>query len=286
MEKFKAGDIVTLKVLRKIETGYILTNGVEEVFLHEKEFDRALEVEDSVEVFLYHDKKEELVSSAKLPTVRSDVFDWAEVVEVKPGLGVFVDIGIRRNVLVSEDSLSSFRTVWPEVGDQLYVILANDKKERLLAEPVTEADFEDNWDAAPTSLHNNTIGGRVFRSGREGAVIITDEGYRGFIHHSERKREPRVGEWVEGRVIKVKPDGTLNVSLLPRKQEAQQIDAEQILAYLVVHDGVLPFDNKADPEIIKATFQISKAAFKRAIGLLLKEEKIEQKDNKTYLLED
>lgn len=286
MGKLKAGDVITVKVNRKIDTGYVLTNGEEEILLHENEVENDLEVDQSIEVFLYHDKKEQLIASGKIPTVRFDVFDWGEVTEVKPRLGVFVDIGTSKDVLVSEDDLPLLPSVWPQIGDQLYVILSNDKKGRVLAKPVTEADFEGNWDSAPTTLFNEQISGRVFRSGREGAVIITDEGYRGFIHHTERKKEPRVGEWVEGRVIKVKEDGSLNISLLPRKQEAQHEDAEMLLAYMRENNGVMPFDNKTDPDVISSTFQISKAAFKRAIGKLLKDKQIEQKDGKTCLINE
>lgn len=284
MEPLKAGDIVRLKVDRKIETGYVLTNGQEEVLLHKREIDRDLEANDFVEVFLYHDKKGQLISTGTLPNINFEVFDWAEVTEVKDRLGVFVDIGTTKHVLVSEDDLPTVRSAWPEVGDQLYVTLSNDKKGRLLAEPVTEADFGDNWDLAPKSLFNKSIEGRVFRSGKEGATVITDQGYRGFVHHTERKNDLRLGEWIEGRVIKVKEDGTLNISLLPRKQDAQGIDAELILNHLREHNGVIPFDNKTDPEEIRSTFSISKAAFKRAIGKLLKDGKIEQKNGNTYLI--
>ncbi|GGM41561.1 hypothetical protein GCM10011351_29670 [Paraliobacillus quinghaiensis] len=283
MGLLKAGQVIELKVARKIETGYVLTDGTEEVLLHTNEAKEGVEAEDKLEVFLYHDKKGVLIATTAIPSVREDVFDWAEVTEVVRNLGVFVDIGTTKHTLVSKDDLPLYQSVWPEVGDQLYVVLTTDKKGRLLANPVTEADFGDNWDKAPEELLSKPINGRVFRTDREGAVIITEEGYRGFIHHSERKEEPRLGEWVEGRVIKVKEDGTLNISLLPKKKEARISDAQMILEFIENKGGFIPYSDKSDPEDIKSTFYISKAAFKRALGKLMKEKKVVQKDGKTYL---
>ncbi|GEN56234.1 hypothetical protein GCM10012290_06120 [Halolactibacillus alkaliphilus] len=287
MENYLPGDITTLVVKRVIETGYVLTASDREaleVLMHENEAGENKLVEgDEVEVYLYHDKQKQLIATTTLPHITTDVFDWAEVTEVKPGLGVFVDIGTSKHVLVSYDDLPEHMSAWPTIGDMLYVTLKHDKNNRLLADPVTEADFEGNWDLATDELFNQDIAGRVFRSGKEGAVVITDDGYRGFIHHSERKREPRIGEWVEGRVIKVKPDGSLNMSLLPRKQEAQEVDAEKLYNYMSAHDGMMPFTNKTDPELLRATFDMSKAAFKRAIGKLLKDRLIILEEDRIIL---
>ncbi|WP_017472106.1 CvfB family protein [Amphibacillus jilinensis] len=285
MTKIQPGQVMTLTVLREIETGYVLTDHSNEILLHKNETTHALKESEEVEVFVYHDKQKQLIATMVLPNVRYDLFDWAEVTEIKEGLGVFVNIGTTKDVLVSVDDLPLLRTVWPEIGDQLYVTLKQDKKGRLLADPVSEADFEGNWDVAPESMLNNDISGRVFRSGREGAVVITEEGYRGFIHHTQRKQELRLGEWVKGRVIKVKADGSLNISLIPRKKDAQALDAETILSHLKAHQGVMDLDNQSDPEAIKSTFNISKSAFKRALGKLYKERLIKQEDGKTYLLE-
>ncbi|MRH42537.1 hypothetical protein GH741_07550 [Aquibacillus halophilus] len=286
MTKLKAGMIEKLSIVRKIDTGYVLTNGKEEVLLHISEAEEELGELDTIEVFLYQDKKGQLVATMSVPTVQFDTFDWAEVVEIVEDLGVFVNIGIKKEILVSKDDLPLFESVWPQVGDVLYVALESDKKERLIAKPVTEEDFGDEWDSAPETLNHTAISGRVFRTNKEGSVIITEEGYRGFIHNSERKQEPRLGEWINGRVIEVKADGTLNVSLLPLKQDQLVDDAEVILENLEKNDGVIPFSDKSDPDDIKGTFNISKAAFKRALGRLMKEKKVEQREGKTFLKVD
>src|SRR5690625_1949266 len=136
---------------------------------------------------------------------------------------------------------------------------------------------------ADDELFNKEISGYVYRTSREGTAFFSEDGYRGFIHHTERDVEPRLGEFIKGRIIAVKDDGTVNVSLKPLKQDRMADDADTILTYLESHDGVIPFGNKSDPEDIRTTFNMSKSAFKRALGRLLKENKIKPGDNKTIL---
>lgn len=283
MSRLQAGTVHTLKVARKIPTGYVLTDGKIEVLLHISEASEELEENQEAEVFLYQDKKGQLVATMTIPEVQLDTYGWADVVEVKNNLGVFVDIGIKKDILVSKDDLPLFQGVWPAVGDRLLVNLELDKKGRLLAKPVTESFVEREREDAPKELLKDFISGRVYYTDKEGSVIVTEEGYRGFIHQTERKQEPRLGEWVKGRVIDVKEDGTINVSLRPLKQEGMDTDAEEILAYLTENGGVMPLGDKSNPDDIRSVFKISKAAFKRALGKLMKEGKIEQKDGKTFL---
>lgn len=283
MNTLPIGKVKPMTVARKIDTGYVLTKDGNEALLHHNETEYELEPEHTVDVFLYQNKNGQTIATTQLPSIQMDTYDWAEVVEVLPGLGVFVNIGIAKEILVSKDDLPLFVDVWPEPGDMLYVTLGKDQKGRLLAIPATEAILSKQWEWAPEELLNKSISGRVYRTNKEGAAIITEDDYRGFIHHTERKQEPRLGEWVTGRVIEVKNDGTLNVSLRPLKGESMSEDADQILQHLQEHNGVIPFSDKSDPEDIRGTFQISKAAFKRALGKLMKEGKVEQRDGNTYL---
>lgn len=277
------GTIQKMKVLRKIETGYVLEQQESEALLHHNETDRELEENEEVEVFLYNDKKGNTAATTKLPTVLAGKYDWAEVVNVIPKLGAFVHIGIAKEMLVSNDDLPKFQSIWPKSGDKLYVTLGLDYKNRLIAIPAAGSVIAEMYKEAPEGLLNKPIEGRVYFSSKEGTEIFTEEGYRGFIHHTERKSEPRLGEKVSGRVIDVKEDGTINVSLIPVKKESIPLDAQDILNHLEAHGGVIPFSDKSDPEDIRGTFNISKAAFKRALGRLMKDGKVEQKDGKTYL---
>ena len=127
---------------------------------------------------------------------------------------------------------------------------------------------------------------RVIRTGKIGTNVITEEGYMGFIHESERREEPRLGEVVEGRVVRVKENGEFNMSLIPQKEFAIGEDAEVIFDYLMGRRGAMPFCDKSEPDDIRRVFKMSKASFKRALGHLMKEGKVYQEDGWTYLKEE
>ncbi len=277
------GNVHKLNVLKKITEGFILTDHNEEVRLPDEEVSGEIELGEDISVFIYPDKQGKLLATMKLPEVRVDTYGWAEVAEVLPHLGVFVNIGIQKEILVSKDELPLLKSVWPKPGDFLFVSLETDKKGRLLAEPISENEVTDDLTPAPASVLNNEIVGRVYRSTKAGSFILSEEGYRGFIHPYERKIEPRLGETIQGRVIDVKEDGTINVTLLPLKQDMMKEDAEVILDYLEETGGAMFLHDKSDPDDIRHTLNMSKAAFKRAIGKLLKEDKIEKNGEKTTL---
>lgn len=278
------GTIQAAIVLRKIETGYVLKIDTDEVLLHNNETAHELKVGDELEIFLYQDKSSQVVATTVLPEILMDTYGFAEVVEVLPKIGVFVDIGIAKDILTSVDDLPLYQKAWPKIGDRLYVRLGKDQEGRLLAIPATEGVIEIERTEAPKDILNKPFTARVYYTSREGAAIVSEEGYRGFIHHSERDEEPRLGELLTGRVIDVKEDGTINVSLKPLKQERIGDDAEAILELLELNDGVISLTDKSDPEDIRKSFNCSKSAFKRALGRLMKERKIEQRDGKTYLI--
>lgn len=283
MSDLALGTIQTMNVLRKIDTGYVLNKDMSEVLLHHNETTDELEENQEVDVFLYTDKKGQTIATTKLPTIERDVNGWAEVVEVVKNLGAFVNIGTTKEILVSTDDLPLYEDVWPAVGDKLYVTLGTDRKGRLLALPASEGVVEVECVDAPVEALNETQGGRVYRTSGEGTVILTEKNYRGFIHRTERRTEPRLGEWITARVIEVKADGSLNMSMRPLKQHGMLEDADVILNHLNENDGVIPFSDKSDPDDIRGTFNISKSAFKRALGKLMKEGKIEQRDGETHL---
>ena len=283
----QVGSIQKARVKREIETGYVLDVEGEDVLLHYNDTlaDQHFSEDDEFPVFLYHDKNIQIVATSKLPRFTLGEFGWVNVLGRVPKLGVFVDIGTTKDVLVSVDHLPIFTDVWPVQGNQLYVKLALDKGGRLIAIPANEFEFQALHEVANDVDLNSPIEGLIYYTSREGAVMISIEGYRCFIHHTEREKEPRLGDICKGRVIEVKEDGTLNVSLLPLKHERIESDAELILAYLEKHDGRMSLNDRSEPELIRETFNLSKSAFKRALGSLMREKRITQDKEGTHLIE-
>ncbi|MGG4268192.1 CvfB family protein [Peribacillus simplex] len=285
MQKIQAGLAVELEVERKADFGWFLTDGSEDVLLHHSEMNEGTELElgDEVTVFIYHDKQARLTATMKIPEIQIDQYGWAEVVNVKRKLGVFVNIGLSKDILVSLDDLPNIDRLWPEVGDRLYVSLKTDRNDRLFGKLATEDVIQEIAVKAPLKgVRNTTVKGNVYRLLMVGSFFVSEEGYRCFIHESERKEEPRLGELVEGRVIDSKEDGTLNVSLFPFKQDLMGEDADVIFTYLMNRGGAMPYGDKTPPDDIQFHFGLSKGAFKRALGKLMKEDKIYQEDGWTY----
>lgn len=282
MNELRPGMKAILKVAREVSFGYFLTDGTEDVLLHEREMTGALEIDEEIEVFLYNDKEGRLTATMTIPSIMEDQYGWVEVVDVNPHLGVFVDIGIQKDILISSDDLPKLEELWPEKGDQLYITLKVDNSDRLFGRLATETVMQELCQHAPETMLNKNFTGRAYRLLKVGTFILTTEGYRCFVHESERNAEPRLGELIEGRVIEVKDDGAMNGSLLPRIQDRMDEDAETVYSYLQKRGGSMPYWDKSDPESIQKRFSMSKGSFKRAIGKLMKDGKVYQEDGWTY----
>ena len=118
--------------------------------------------------------------------------------------------------------------------------------------------------------------GTVYEISREfGAFVAVDNRYSGLIPRRDFHGEVRIGDVIETRVTAVHEDGKLDLSVREKAWLQRDEDAEMILGVIGEYGGVLPFTDKASPEIIERELNLSKNAFKRAVGKLLKEGKIE-----------
>lgn len=246
----------------------------------------AHQIGEMVEGFAYINQKQEACVTTKIPKVRKGHYAFATVTQVRKDLGVFVDIGISdKEMVVSCDELPTIRELWPKAGDQLFVSLRVDAKNRIWATLADEKMFKAMARKGQESQQNENVTGVIYRLKLAGSYLLTDDYYIGFVHPSERYQEPRLGEKVQARVIGLRPDGVLNLSMKPRAHEAINDDAQMILAYLKrSQTQTMPYTDKSSPEAIKQMFGISKGQFKRALGHLMKEKLIEQVDGQTKLL--
>lgn len=284
MESKKPGLVYSLKVVRDSDLGYILDlEDGKEVLLHRSEAKAKHEEGSIVEVFLYQDHEGRLAATETLPKVRLDSLAWLEVAGVNQKLGVFLNIGIKKDVLLSKDDLPHSWDEWPHIGDKLYSGLKLDKKGRIFADLATEEEMVEQAEPATQEVFNQQTSGHVYKINEAGVLLFTESQHIGFIHNDELKIKPRLGQKLGARVAFVREDGRINLSMRARKEQAYMEDSERIYQYLRENKGQMPLTDKSSPEEIKETFQMSKAAFKRALGKLMKEEKIIQENGKTYL---
>lgn len=251
--------------------------------------DEPIKIGDSVQGFIYENKDQKREMTQFYPFSQKDQYGWGTITEVRRDLGVFVDIGLNdKDVVVSLDDLPQDRELWPRKDDRLLIRLETDDKDRIWGKMADENVFEQLAANFPANLENKNLVGTVYKTYDIGAFLITDQYYLAFVHNSQTYRPLRLGEKVKGRVIGVSQYGRLNMSVLPRAYEEIEDDAQMILMSLRREaTKTLPFYDKSDANEIKQHFGISKSAFKRALGHLLKDNLItEDKDAGTISLKE
>ena len=225
---------------------------------------------DTVEVFVSMDSEDRPVATFDAPPLELGGIARLTVKAVTK-IGAFLDWGLQKDLFLPYRE----QTHTVKEGDSLLVGLYIDKSGRLCATEriypflSTEAPYEKGaW-----------VDGLLYEYVPNfGAFVAVDEHYSGLIPKKELAGEPEAGVTVHARVTKKQPDGKLELSLNDVTARQMSSDGEMILKKLEESDGFLPFNDKTDPELIKIEFNMSKNAFKRAIGGLYKERKIEITD--------
>lgn len=263
----------TLSVMKIKDFGvYVGTGKDDAVLLPAKYVPAGTNVGDEIQVFVYRDSSDRMIATRLEPGV---VLGETAILPVKEvgKIGAFLDWGLEKDLLLP------FREqVWhPAAGNQVLVGLYIDKSDRLCA---TMKVYDYLQKDAPYQ-RNDMVEGIVYQiNERFGAFVAIDGKYHGMIPRNRMHGNLRPGEQVKARVEKVREDGKLELTMSERIDIQMDKDAARIDQLLDSYDGVLPFTEKASPEVIERELSMSKAAFKRAVGRLLKQNKIEIKDGK------
>lgn len=286
-----AGTVVTLPVSREVSPyGYFLSTGSEDVLLHYSELTRDIKVGEEVEVFLFFDTDDRPAATMKKPYLTLGEMAKLVVADVHPRLGCFLEMGLGRQLLLPIRELPEMKELHPQVGDEVFVIMEHDRQGRLRAKLAGERELDPLTFHAPTTWMNEWVEATVYKPLQMGTFVLVDGGVLGFgaigmIHSSERSRMLRLGEKVSARVTLVREDGRVNLSMSQRKEIGRNEDADRILEFIKERpNGAMPYSDQTPPDIIKSKFGISKSAFKRAIGKLMKDGLVTQDENWTYLV--
>ena len=266
----------TLMVVKEVEFGVYLGNSQEKVLLPKKQVPEGVEVGDPIEVFLYKDSSDRLIATTNEPKIQLGELAVLTVAATG-GIGAFLDWGLEKDLLLP------FReqTAPLKKGDQILVALYIDKSQRLCA---TMKVYERLRTDSPYKVDDQVEGIIYELSDNFGVFVAVDNLYSALIPKREAFGKLRVGDRVKARVVKVKEDGKLDLSVREKAFLQMDADADLIMKRMEEYGGSLPFTDKADPELIKKEFDLSKNAFKRAIGRLLKEGKIEIREKSIEIL--
>lgn len=266
----KLGEIQELKVVKKVEYGVYLADSDDtekRVLLPIKQVPDNTRIGDALSVFLYQDSKDRMIATVRTPKLTLNHVAVCKVVNTTK-IGAFVDWGLEKDLLLPFREQTKKVSANEEVLCALYI----DKTGRLA---VTMKVYNYLETGAPYNK-GDKVRGRIYEiSDNFGAFVAVDDKYSALIPKREMYGDIAINSINEFRVIAVTDEGKLTLAVRNKSYEQIESDAEKVLDVIREFDGVLPFNDKASPETIKREFQMSKNEFKRAVGHLYKERKIE-----------
>ena len=264
---FKLGKKQVLTVVKKVDFGVYLGTEEERVLLPKKQVPEDIELGDPVEVFLYKDSDDRLIATTNEPKVQLGELAVLEVADTGK-FGAFLNWGLEKDLFLPFKQ----QTVKVSKGDKCLVTLYIDKSERLCA---TMRVYDKLRKDSPYKKDDMVTGIIYDTSDEFGVFVAVDGMFSALIPKKDAFGSLKVGQTVTARVTSVKADGKLDLSVKEKIPMQMDKDAEIIFKRMERMGGKLPFTDKADAEIIKTEFNMSKNAFKRAVGRLLKEGKIQ-----------
>lgn len=267
------GKIQELKILREKEFGVYVgerEGDKESVLLPRKQVPEGAGIGDTVTVFIYKDSSDRIIATTQSPKLQVGETALLEVRDVSR-IGAFLDMGVEKDLLLPFKE----QTHPVRKGEKCLVTLYVDKSHRLAA---TMRVYSHMSSHSPYK-EGDWVDGVLYEiNDRIGGFVAVDCRYYGLIPKKEMPLKIREGAEIHARVVRVREDGKLDLSLREKAYLQMEPDAQAVLKVIDEFDGVLPFNDKASPQVILREFGMSKGAFKRAVGHLLKKGEIEITD--------
>lgn len=260
----------TLQAVRSKEFGIYLAEkegDKDAVLLPRKQVPEGLKVGGEIKVFVYLDSLDRPIA-----TVNNPLITLGEIAKLKvagiSNIGAFMDWGLEKDILMPfKEMVGKVRE-----GKEYLVYMYMDKSSR----PCVSMRLYDHLSTASPYSRGEQVEGYIYQiNDNLGAFVAVDNKYQGLIPKHELHKKVYVGDTLSLRVSDVREDGKLNLSMVRPAYQQMEEDSEMVYQAILSFDGVLPFTDKASPEIIEREMGLSKNAFKRAVGRLLKEGRIE-----------
>lgn len=277
----KLGKTQNLQVARRSDFGVYLfdpdASREDQILLPKGQVPEHLDIDDQISVFVYKDSEDRLIATTATPSLELGQVALLPVAQVTK-IGAFLEWGLTKDLLLPFKE----QTKEVEAGEKILVALYVDKSNRLCA----TMKIYDFLSTDSPYKKDDIVSGCVYEtSGNFGVFVAVDNQYSALIPKQQVFRPLQPGAHITARVTNVRDDGKLTLSL--REKSFLQMDKDSKIIYERLCNspkGMLPFHDKTDSEVIKREFQLSKNAFKRAIGRLFKEGKIRIEKDGIYLV--
>jgi hypothetical protein len=261
------GVMQKMEVVRKTQNVFYLNSKKDkdknDVLLPEHQAPQEIKTGEEIEVFVYRDDQGSMIATVKRPKLLLGELTSLKVVDTT-NFGAFLDWGLEKDLL-----LPIKEQVGNVVKDRSYLVgLFVNSKGRLCA----TMKIYNLLSAASPYKENDRVHGIIYNINKDlGAFIAVEDKYHGLILNKEFYGNYAIGDKVEVRIKKVRPDGKLELSLRQEAFNEIESDAQKILERLKMSDSTLLLNDSSSPERIKSELNMSKRAFKRAVGRLLQE---------------
>lgn len=276
---FKLGCMQELVVCKLVDFGVYLEEAHsaehEKILLPGKYVPEGTKLGDIINVFVYKDSSDRFVATTLTPLVMLGKLAVLRVAQVNK-MGAFLDWGLEKDLFLPFKQ----QTSKVKEGDEVLVSLYIDKSERLCA---TMNVYKSLSCDSPYHEGDDVTGVIYEKSDNYGMFVAVDNLYSAIIPKHEIYGELKIGSHVHARITKVREDGKLNLSVRNKSYVQMYPDMDKIMELLESYNGVLPFTEKASPEVIKRETGMSKNEFKRAVGHLYKQRRITIENDKIRL---
>lgn len=268
-----------LKVVRSKEFGVYLAEkegDKDAVLLPRKQVPEGLKAGGEIKVFVYLDSSDRPIATVNKPLITLGEIAKLKVASVG-NIGAFMDWGLEKDILMPfKEMIGKVRE-----GKEYLVYMYMDKSNR----PCVSMRLYDHLSTDSPYAKGDEAEGYVYQiHDKMGAFVAVDNRYQGLIPKQELHKKLHIGEVLPLRITEVREDGKLNLSMGKPAYKQMEEDSEMVYQMILSYDGVLPFNDKASPEIIEREMGLSKNAFKRAVGHLLKERRIEIREHTIVIM--
>ena len=272
----KTGYKQKLTVVKKVDFGvYLAEEGAEasdkeRVLLPASRVPEGTQVGDKLDAFIYRDSEDRQIATLQEPKLMIGGLARLKVVQVT-GIGAFLDWGLEKDLFLPYAQ----QTYKVAQGDEILVTMYADKSDRLCAKMDVYKSLEDR---SEYKKDDTVVGTLYLISNNFGAFVAVDDKYSALIPKKEMfgaGEKLVAGMKVTARVARVMDDGRLELAVRDKGYVQRSEDADKIFEMLKAAGGKLDFYDKSDPELIRERTGMSKNEFKRAVGKLLKEDKID-----------
>lgn len=273
----KLGEINTLTVLRETDFGFYLgDNFGNDVLLPKKWAPETLELDNELDVFIYRDHEERLIATTLKPWIYLHEFAYLKTKEISH-LGAFMDWGMEKDLFIpfrnqpKEFEIDKWYCVYLYIDEETDRLVGTAKIDKHL-------DLE-----TPNYERGDKVSALVCEDTDLGVKLILDNKFRGLAYHSDSFKDIRRGDWIDAYVKTVREDHKIDVSLEPVGAAKLEPISQKVFDYITDCGGQTHLTDKSAPEEIHKELEISKKAFKAALGILYKAGKVVLSKEKTTL---